>query len=551
MKVFNYHLRTTSWEQLAGSQQLRAAPGRKLPASCCRLVVLKLVFCFASSLYAGTAGAQTRVPATPYLPLDDIAYTYVDALQEAPGFRSLSALERPYTAGQIRIALDSALNASPSRIARSYLTALGGTIAKYEMRATGDDPDAPRALFGGEVYATAQTSGRRDLMLADTGTSVLAAGSLRMLMAGGPIAGAIRVDIDPGLNHDPEFAGRKDRTLAARTRDGYLLGRWNYGELFFGRTDRNWGPQLFPGLQLGNYAYSYDHFYGRFGSDRLHFSMVAARLENYVEAPGRESNRYFSIHRLGGKLGKLELAFTESYVYAGVGRGLEFPLINPLNAFGLSWRDENVDGNLNFGFESSYRTDRLGTFGLHALIDDYQIDECDTTCNEPSSIGLTFTAERLPVAEGLKAFAAYTRVSSLTYRTPRPDESYSIHGIGLGRGFSDYDEWRAGFDVAYIPGIPLRAYVASRRKGEGDYRSPYPQRTALDAQRIPGLFIGSRTRVTRVGLSGGGFFSPGLRVSGDVGYNSVSPSVNALNIDKTGFEGRIRVAFEPQWGLKF
>ncbi|MBA2687161.1 MAG: hypothetical protein H0U64_03575 [Gemmatimonadaceae bacterium] len=502
-------------------------------------------------VFAGCAAAQTRAATTPYLPLDDIGYRYIEALHEAPGFRSLSAIERPYTVGQIRIALDSAINASPSRVVRSFLDALSGTITKYEMRPSGDDPEAPRALFSGELYGTAQTSGRRDLMLADTGTSVLAAGSLRMLMAGGPIVGAIRVEIDPGLNHDPEFGGRKDRTLAARTRDGYLLGRWNYGELFFGRAERNWGPQLFPGLQLGNYAYTYDHFYGRFGSDRLHFSMVTARLENYVETTGREFNRYFSIHRLGGRLGKLELAFTESYVYGGVGRGLEFSLINPLNAFGLSWRDENVDGNLNFGFESSYRTDRFGTFGLHALIDDYQIDDCDTTCNEPSSLGLTLSAERLPVAEGLNAFAAYTRVSSLTYRTPRPDETYSIHGIGLGRGFSDYDEWRVGVDVAYIPRVPLRAYVASRRKGEGDYRSPYPQRTALDQQRIPGLFIGSSTKVTRVGVSGGGFFSPGLRVNADLGYNSVSPDVNALNLDKSGFEGRIRVAFEPRWGLKF
>ncbi len=541
------NIRTTSREQLAGSRRPGAAPGSRLRASCSRLALLTCLL-FPASLLPGTAAfAQT----SPYLPLDDIGYTYIDALQEAPGFRYLSALERPYTAGEIRIALDSALAASPSAVARSFLEALSGTITKYEMRASGNDPDAPRALFDGSLYATAQTSGRRDLMLADTGNSVLAAGSLRMLMAGGPIAGAIRVEIDPGLNHDPEFGGRKDRTLAARTRDGYLLGRWNYGELFFGRTDRNWGPQILPGLQLGNYAYSYDHFYGRFGSERLHFSMVAARLENYVEAPGRESNRYFSIHRLGGRLGKLELAFTESYVYAGVGRGLEFPLINPLNAFALSWRDENMDGNLNFGFESSYRTDRFGTFALHALIDDYQIDECDTTCNEPSSLGVTVSAERLPLMEGLRAFAAYTRVSSLTYRTPRPDERYAIHGIGLGRGFSDYDEWRVGADLAFIPRLPLRAYVASRRKGEGDYRSPYPQRTALDQQKIPGLFIGSTTKVTRVGVSGGGFFSPGLRVSGDLGYNSVSPSVNALDIDKSGFEGRIRVAFEPQWGLRF
>lgn len=497
------------------------------------------------------ASAQTREPATPYLPLDDVGYTYIDALREAPGIRYLSNLERPYTAGQIRLALDSALNANPGRIDRSYLDALKASISKYEIPSQTSDPNAPRAVFDGELYATAQTSGRRELMLADTGSAVLAAGSLRLMMAGGPIAGAIRVEIDPRLNHDPDFGGRKDRTLAARTHDGYLLGRWEYGELFFGRTERNWGPPMLQGLQLGNYAYSYDHFYGRFGGERLHFSLVAARLENYVIQPGRESQRYFSIHRLGGRLGKLELAFTESYVYAGESRGLEFSLINPLNAFALSWRDENVDGNLSFGFESSYRTDRFGTFALHALIDDYQIDKCDTTCNEPSSTGLTLSAERIPIVAGVRGFAAYTRVASLTYRTPRPDEMYAIHGVGLGRGFSDYEEWRAGFDVAAIPRVPLRLYVAARNQGEGDYRAPYPPRTALDEKRIPALIIGTATKVTRVGVSGGGFFAPGFRFQGDVGYNSVSPVLSPLPVDKSGFEGRVRVSFEPAWGLRF
>lgn len=515
-----------------------------------RTTVLMLLFVIAA-LFGSSANAQTHEPATPYLPLDDVGYQYIDALREQPGIRSLAALERPYTAHEIRVALDSALAGTPTPVQKSYLDALAGTITKYEMAPTTEDPSAPRALFDGNVYATAQTSGRRELMLADTGASVIPAGSLRLMMAGGPIAGAIRVEIDPLLNHDPEFPGRKDRTLAARTHDGYLLGRWQYGELFFGRTDRNWGPQVFSGLQLGSYAYSYDHFYGRIGSDRLHWSMVTARLENYVEAPGRESERYFSIHRLAGKLGKLDVAFSEAYVYAGVGRGLEFSLINPLNVFALSWRDESVDGNLSLGFESSYRTDHFGTYTVHALIDDYQIDKCDTTCNEPSSTGVTLSAERLPISEALKGFAAYTRVSSLTYRTPRPDEMYAVHGVGLGRGFSDYEEWRVGLDIAAIPRIPVRAYLGMRRQGEGDYRVPYPKRTALDAKRIPALIIGEVTKITRFGVTGGGFFAPGFRFTGDLGYNSVSPARSPRSVDASGFEGRIRVSFEPPLGLKF
>lgn len=467
------------------------------------------------------------------------------------GFRSLSMLERPFTAAQIRAAADSALAGGPSPVETGYITAIQQSLAKYSLPGPAENPSAPRSRFDVEGYATAQTSGRRDLMLADTGTSVTPGGSMRVMLAGGPIAGSVRVLIDNRLNHDPEFGGRKDRKLAGRTQDAYLLGKWAYGEAFFGRTDRNWGPPMYPGLQVGDYAYSYDHFYGRIGSDRLHFSTVIAKLDTYRDVAGREFQRYFSIHRLAGRWNNWELAFTEGYVYGGVGRGLEFALINPLNVFALSWRDENVDGNLNLGVETAYRTKSFGTFAAHILVDDYQIDKCDTVCSEPSSLGYTFTAEGLPFVGGNHFFAAYTRINNLTYRTPRPDETYAINGLGLGRGFSDYDEFRVGSEIVNVPLIPLRLYFARRRQGEGDYRKPFPPKTAIGAKRIPAIFAGTTTTVNRVAVSGGGYLRNGFRISGDVGYNSVSTPRPLHDVDDSGFEGRLRIAFEPRWGLVF
>src|SRR5947209_10482714 len=127
-------------------------------------------------------------------------------------------------------------------------------------------------------------------------------------MAGGPVVGFTRAIIDTRLNVDPEFAGRKDRKLNARTEDGYVGGQWKYGEIAFGRVGRNWGPATLYGLQVGNYAYTYDHLYGRIGTDKIHWSTIITRLNDITVASGQVSQRYFSIHRLSLQRGGWEVA---------------------------------------------------------------------------------------------------------------------------------------------------------------------------------------------------------------------------------------------------
>ena len=112
---------------------------------------------------------------------------------------------------------------------------------------------------------------------------------------------------------------------------------------------------------LGNYAYTYDHLYGRIGNDRIHWSTVITRLDDSLVTGGPAIERYFSIHRLAVQWKNLELAGTESYVYAGAGRGFEPSLVNPLNVYALSWRSEDQEGNLGLGGEFALRTDRIGT----------------------------------------------------------------------------------------------------------------------------------------------------------------------------------------------
>ncbi len=526
------------------------------------------------------AGAlELGAQASPYVPLDDIAYRYVDAIMARGELRELSALERSYSVSALLTAIDSARARMPSVRVYDYLRALETVIGKYSVRprkpggdsatvtlfldcsATGvcdtlatyrgqrqDSSALPfrtRGTFN--LYATQQTSSRRELMLASDANSINPAMTIRVMMAGGPIAASIRPIIDTRLNHDIEFTGRRDRRLAGRTEDGYVSGQWKYGELFLGRVGRNWGPPALHGLQVGNYAYTYDHLYGRVGTDKLHFATVVARLDDMTDALGVKSQRFFSVHRLAVRAGAWEIAASESYVYSGVGRGFEPSLINPFNIYSLSWRNEGQEGNLGLGLEGSVRT-RVGSFAAHAFVDDLQIDRCDPACAEPSSYGLIVTAEGLPLAGDQRWFASYARVSYLAYRTPNPNERFAAFDIGLGQGFSDFDEVRLGLDLALVPRTPLRAYVARRRQGEGDYRAPFP--TPVEYATTPVIFGGIVSSITRVGVSGASRFSD-FELSGDVGINRVGNDAEQRGVSANGFQGRIRLAWEPRMSVSF
>ncbi|MGZ3331912.1 MAG: hypothetical protein ACXU9O_08830 [Gemmatimonadaceae bacterium] len=498
------------------------------------------------------APSQVSGQASAYVPLDDIAYTYIDALMARGQFRELSVLERPFTEGALRTAIDSARAREPGPAVSSYLDALYAAVEKYAVRPGNSDTLAAqsfRARGTGDLYVTAQTSGRRELMLADSANDVRPGGALRLVMAGGPLVGFTRAIIDTRLNVDPEFAGRKDRKLNARTEDGYVGGQWKYGELSLGRVGRNWGPPTLYGLMLGNYAYTYDHLYGRIGTDRIHWSTVITRLDDSTVTGGPAIERYFSIHRLAVQWKNLELAATESYVYAGAGRGFEPSLVNPFNVYALSWRSENQEGNLGLGGEFALRTDRLGTFAGQLFIDDLQIDHsCNPNCKQPSSYALTLAAEGLPLTADQRWFASYTRVSNLAYNNKNPSEKYEVFGVGLGRGFSDYDELKLGLDLALLPRTPLRLYAAHRRQGEGGYYVPFPQ--PADYGTTPGIFSGVVMEVTRLGVSGATKWRD-FEVGGDVGVNHNTNDQHIAGATHTGFEGRVKVAIEPRWSISF
>ncbi len=498
-----------------------------------------------AALLACAATLHAQAPASPYLPLDDPAYAYIDALQARGRLTRLDVLERPYTVRGIREALGTP-QPGDSRFVRGAVDALERALRRYDpdTLATGD----ARAMVALTAGGTGQTSGRRELMLADDSTAAGYPFVAGRLMLGTPrVVAAVRLTLDERLKHDPEFSGSKARSEVGRAEDAYLSAQWRYGELFLGRLSRNWGggPSTLDGLQLGHYAYSYEHVYARIGVPALHISTVLARLDNQRIGTGDSvAQRYLAAHRLAWRWRGWQGAFTETMLFGGIGRSFEPAYANPLNFYDLSQYNEVGDGNVSFGAELARRTRRAGIVSAQLLLDDFQIDRCSPACKEPASYGVAFTAEGIPLTGEQRGFASYTRVTNLAYRAPLPWERYAAYGIGIGRGFSDYDEARLGLDLALLPGAPIRAYAAWRRQGEGDYRLPFPPTTAYPT--TPAFLAGVVMKTMRIGLSKAAELGA-LRGTADVGINRVTNADHVAGRTRTGVEGRVVLTIEPRW----
>lgn len=489
--------------------------------------------------------------ASLYVPIDDIAYRFADALIARGELRGVSLLERPYTAQQLAAGADTALGHTHSAVIRSYALALRTALQRYTVNASGATTSDNAAAFiaNADLFSTAQTSGQRELMLADTNSSITGGAGVRLAMVAGPLAVMIHPIIDNRLNNDPDFAGKQDRVIAGRTEDAYASGQWQYATLFMGRMARNWGPSSLQGLQLGSAPYTYDHLYTQLGTDRIHISSLATRLDDAFQ-PDAVYARYFYTHRLSVRWRDLEVGASEGMLAYGVGRSYDPTLLNPLNIYALSWRNEHVSANLTLGGTIALRTSRFGNYSSELLIGNRQIDSCpELTCQEPASYGFSATAEGVPLFGDQRLFGSYSRLSGLAYRGKEGAAAqYASLGIGLGHAFSDYDELKAGVDLAAIPYATVRLYGAVRRQGQGDYHLPFPLPEQYPT--TPGFLQGVVEKIARVGIEGGGMIAPGVELTGDVGINHAVNWQHLTNVTHTGIAAEARFQWTPR-GLVF
>jgi hypothetical protein len=498
-------------------------------------------------LIAGQGMAQNSA----FLPVDDNAYNYLDALISRGRLWQLSALERPYRIGAVKSAIASDTAAASSGVQR-LKRQLSQSLLKYDASGLSDstlDSKAMHVAITPYLFATAQTSGVRDLMHADSTNHVRPGfGAVGVVQMGSLLVG-VRAQEDSRLKDDPQYLGQKNRWYVGRMEDAYIDGQFKYAELFAGRLGRNWGPSQLDGLLLGHTAYTYDHLYVKLGVPALNLSGVVTRLDDGFQSNGTSidtARRYLGMHKLATQLGRFEASVSEAVVYGGVGEGIRPAYANPVTPFILSEVSDNNPGNIMESVEASWRSN-IGQLSGQFLLDDVSKNSCGISCQKPNSYGYTVQAEGLPLLGDQRLYAWYTRVANLTYRNEAWYDSYTYQSVALGQGYSDYDEMRAGLDILPWFGVPLRAYVAYQRQGEGNYLQPHPTpgQYATTAQFLQGVV----QQTTRVALSGTTTMLRFIQVSGDLGMNSVVNSQHIVGARTTSFVGRFQLLIESPWFL--
>ena len=500
--------------------------------------LLLLVLC------AGPLAAQQ---ASAYLPLDHWTMPYIEHLIAARVMADPTPLTRPLREADVARALREVDTLTTS-------AAVTATVRRL-LAALGDEDSGPRYRIDGSAGVAAATYPLRDPLEIGRGAPPRAPGADRGFVNGG-LALQVRLGalvavtqpyFDTRLKYDPEYFGKKDRVIAGRNAAAYLDARWRYAELFFGSLSRNWGPPQLGSLLVSPSAYSYDHLHLVVGTPRLQLQALLTQLDDLTDSAGTVNHRYFIAHRLLARPGDhTSLALWEGEVAAGPGRTLEPWFANVLNLGLLVEYDQNVQVNSLLGADLETQLAGLTVFG-QVLIDDVQIDRRTQADSEPPSYGVTLGAQG--AVGGVSWTAYYTRVTNLTYRTPNPAETVERRFVGLGRGFSDYDQATLTASVIAAPGLLVSPEVTLVRQGEGDFRRPYPPISAYGTTAT--ILSGVVERTLRAAVSGSYAHGAHLGLKFDAAVHRVSNERHVTGRTGTKFVGSVAVTyrFSKQGGL--
>lgn len=419
---------------------------------------------------AAPAAAQE---AGPYVALGTRLDRLVSWAQDAGAFaRSLDPLVRPYRLDQLvsAVAAEDTIALSPAALRAFY-------DVRAELRRASD----PSALVA-EVGFNAHENGRRDTFRPGGGDGFRPAGGIWASLSDGPFVAVVNPAFEERLRDDPEFTGYVRPEIAGRMQAAYLAVMGSRGDLALGRMSRNWGPTLFDGLLVSPSAYAADALAGSLTIGRFTLHALARRLDDDTTisgTPDEHFNRYFFAHRLSVNAGRgVWLGLTEAGVYGGRGQSWQPAFHAPLNLGILSEFNERLEVNLLLGADVLVRLGGVQLAGS-LMLDDIQVDDSIITDQRPASYALALTARAVLPATPLHAALGYTRVSSIAYRNGIQPLAYADRWVGLGRAFTDYDQWLLRLAARPSPDWHVALDLTRIRQGAGALRDPLPSDSAL------------------------------------------------------------------------
>jgi hypothetical protein len=471
--------------------------------------------------------AQAGAQASPYISLDDPRLPLIEHLIARGDVEDPSPMVRPFRradAARVLAAADTSGSTAGSQLIRRLL---------HEF----SDPPGNVWLLEGRLGAQAYTHARRELLHPEGPDGAKPYAHVAASASFGNIVLVTRPAVEPRLVDDPDWLGRKDLKVAGRVGDAYISAQFKYANLFYGQTDRNWGPVGLPGIPLSNYGYERQGLALDVGTGDIRLSALATDLQDEVDSLGRVVHRFYFVHRLHTRLShRLTLAPWEGLIVAGADRNFETRYRNPLslgylaNTIGLGDRS-----NVMLGLDVRWQAFRRATLLAQLALDDFWYDDRQRNRDRWA---LTLGGEG-PLWKTAAWHALYTQVSSLALRAFNPAENFTDGGVGVGRNFSDQDQLILRVSLPVRNTWLVTPELILLRQGEGRINDPYPVPDANGVLSTPALFIGVVERTYRAGLGVSGRSGP-LDLAASAGFHHVVNSGHQEGNTVNRFEGRLQ-----------
>jgi hypothetical protein len=300
---------------------------------------------------------------------------------------------------------------------------------------------------------------------------------------------------------DPDGLNPGGFKFIGRTDNAYLTLAFPWGNIWVGRFQRNWGPVGQTGMMIGDNATSYPQIGLDLGRGNLSFRFMAGELES---VDGRQ--RFIVGNRLDYRRGNFWASLGQTALYSGDAAVLR--LFNPLEFIffdhSSNYDRDAISGNMMFNGMLWWKLGESTLYGEFAL-DDFDLNPRIGNVNRPTeatSYQALLGGRYFGVSDQIELGFDYRRVSAWSYRSGVLTEIWMYLDRGLADPWSDYDRLtlRADWYPSVVQGLRVSPVLQYQRKGEGDYRIPFPPRD--EQLGLPGIFHGVMETTKRVAVQG-------------------------------------------------
>lgn len=247
---------------------------------------------------------------------------------------------------------------------------------------------------------------------------------------------------DERLADDPTYTGKVWSGFAGRVDYAYMQFDLPYFRVYFGRDKTVWGPGRRGNLLLSGNSNAMDMVKLSGGWGPFHYTTITAVLDpdeitvSYPDTSvSMRINRYLSAHRLEIKpMNMLTLGFSESVIYGGVGRQIEFYYTNPLTWYHGEQLNKNNDDNTFLSFDFSFYPRKGVNLYGEFMVDDFQIEKKSKGDDEPNELGYIggiYITDPIKNSN-LDLSFEYTRINNWTYNQGSAWNRYVYDGKIIG-----------------------------------------------------------------------------------------------------------------------